>query len=134
MPTFTQIRDAIAPGFGAVVMIERAELDALRAVVAASRDEVRALRQRVEAVEKPRNYLKAKAAAIYTGLSERTLARYREKGGGPMFVKCGSVVVYDTQDLDSWLDAKKVAHTAEAEARDQQIRAEMAREGLKVVR
>ena len=43
-------------------------------------------------------------AAEYVGLAEITLCKYRVHGGGPAFLKIGRRVVYDTRDLDTWLD------------------------------
>lgn len=54
----------------------------------------------------PRRLSTAKAAD-YLGLSPSFLAHSRPKGDGPVFSKCGARIVYDTRDLDAWLDAHK---------------------------
>jgi hypothetical protein len=44
-------------------------------------------------------------AALYIGLSEKTLAMMRCKGAGPEFVKCGGRIFYFREDLDIWITA-----------------------------
>jgi hypothetical protein len=52
--------------------------------------------------------LKTADAAEYTGISIHYLARLRTKGGGPRFIKVGRhLVLYDTRDLDRWLNDRK---------------------------
>lgn len=59
--------------------------------------------------------LRANAAAAYLGLSKSTLAKMRLRGDGPPFAKLGSrVVVYDTRDLDTWVNERKLRSTSEA--------------------
>lgn len=41
-------------------------------------------------------------AALYVGLSQKTLAMQRTKGTGPRYIKRGKVFYYQT-DLDEWL-------------------------------
>ena len=57
--------------------------------------------------------LTAKQAAEYVGLSEHTLNQYRSEGRGPRFIKLGARVVYDTKDLDAWLDRNKRSSTSD---------------------
>ncbi len=52
-------------------------------------------------------------AAVYVGLSESTLTKYRVFGGGPRYLKLGRRVVYEESDLDAWLAAHKHASTSE---------------------
>jgi len=40
-------------------------------------------------------------------ISHRTLERYRVTGGGPVYMKLGRRVVYDTADLDAWMAARR---------------------------
>ena len=48
--------------------------------------------------------LRTGAAARYVGLAPSTLAKMRVRGDGPPFSKAGArVVVYDVEELDSWL-------------------------------
>ena len=53
------------------------------------------------------------AAAAYVGLSARTLEKFRITGGGPQFLKPNRRVVYDRDDLDSWLDGKRRRSTSD---------------------
>jgi hypothetical protein len=52
-------------------------------------------------------------AANYTNLSKSSLDKLRVYGGGPLYIKVGSRVVYDRVDLDTWLIGKKVANTSQ---------------------
>lgn len=52
-------------------------------------------------------------AAAYTGLSEQTLAKLRVYGGGPPYIKAGSRVIYDTRDLDPWMESRKRTSTSD---------------------
>jgi predicted DNA-binding transcriptional regulator AlpA len=58
--------------------------------------------------------LSAPEAARYLGLSPSTLSKRRVFGGGPKYLKLGRRVVYDTRDLDAWLDAHRRASTSDA--------------------
>jgi predicted DNA-binding transcriptional regulator AlpA len=53
-------------------------------------------------------------AAQYLGLSASTLSKRRVFGGGPQYLKLGRRVVYDTRDLDAWLDAHRRTSTSDA--------------------
>jgi predicted DNA-binding transcriptional regulator AlpA len=55
-------------------------------------------------------------AAAYASISKSSLDKLRVYGGGPLYIKVGTRVVYDRIDLDSWLIAKKVANTSQASA------------------
>ena len=55
--------------------------------------------------------LDTKGAATYVGVSKSLLIKLRSEGGGPHFLKLGARVVYDTSDLDRWLESKKRAST-----------------------
>ena len=54
-------------------------------------------------------------AASYVGLAKSTLDKFRCYGsGGPTFLKVSSRrVVYDTRDLDSWLESKRRVSTSD---------------------
>ncbi len=58
--------------------------------------------------------LRTAAAADYIGYAESTLEKKRLTGDGPPFLKLGRVIVYDTRDLDAWLDARRATSTSEA--------------------
>lgn len=57
--------------------------------------------------------INVKAAAQHTGQPKSTLDKFRVYGGGPLYIKVGARVYYDTVDLDSWLASKKVANTSQ---------------------
>lgn len=52
--------------------------------------------------------LRVKQAADYIGLSKSLLDKLRCYGGGPVYAKLGSSVVYTTDDLDAWVSARRV--------------------------
>jgi hypothetical protein len=52
----------------------------------------------------PDGRMNRRSAAIYLGLSEKTLAMHASRGTGPKFVKRGRVFYY-REDLDDWLNA-----------------------------
>ena len=60
--------------------------------------------------------LTAKEAAEYTGLSHRYLEKLRTAGGGPRFIKFTRKVMYDTRELDRWLESKTQSSTADVPA------------------
>jgi predicted DNA-binding transcriptional regulator AlpA len=43
-------------------------------------------------------------AAELLGVSESTLRKWRMRGYGPRFIKMGSRVVYETGELENWLE------------------------------
>jgi predicted DNA-binding transcriptional regulator AlpA len=53
-------------------------------------------------------------AARYVGLSRSTLSKLRVFGGGPLFHKLGRRVVYDTRDLDTWLNRRRRRSTSDS--------------------
>lgn len=59
--------------------------------------------------------LKTADAAIYCGSSKSTLEKLRIFGGGPVFIKIGRSVVYDTTDLDAWLASHRRRSTSEGQ-------------------
>jgi hypothetical protein len=61
----------------------------------------------------PDGRLDTENAAIYLGLTKKTLAMMRTAGKGPKFVKRGRVFYYK-DDLDSWLREGRVNSTAQA--------------------
>jgi hypothetical protein len=52
-------------------------------------------------------------AATYVKLSKSSLDHMRSAGRGPRFTKIGTRVIYDTRDLDTWLDGHKHTSTAD---------------------
>jgi len=57
--------------------------------------------------------LKTPAASAYTGLSSSTLEKLRVYGGGPVFLKLGRAIVYDTNELDIWLSSHQRRSTSD---------------------
>ena len=55
-----------------------------------------------------RRWMRTQEAANYTGHGKSTLEKLRAQGGGPPYVKRGTVVVYALDDLDRWLAERKV--------------------------
>jgi len=60
-----------------------------------------------------RRRLNTAQAAEYLGpdFSPRTLERWRWAGGGPIFIRVGRHVYYDTMDLDAYLVRKRRVST-----------------------
>jgi len=66
----------------------------------------------------PSKKFRPKEAAAHLGLAASTLAKMRLRGDGPPFAKLGSrVVVYDTCDLDAWVNERKLRSTSELNCR-----------------
>ena len=51
----------------------------------------------------PDGRMDTRNAALYLGLSDKTLAMKRCDGTGPEYVKCGGKVFYFTGKLDDWI-------------------------------
>jgi len=60
----------------------------------------------------PDGRMDAKNAALYCGLSVKTMAIKRCQGNGPTYVKLGRIF-YFKADLDSWLSEGRVNSTAQ---------------------
>ncbi len=68
----------------------------------------------VRVVTFPDGRLDSKNAALYLGLSSKTLAMMRSAGTGPRFVKRGRIF-YFLDDLKAWMDEQpRVNSTAQA--------------------
>lgn len=67
----------------------------------------------LDVVMLPDGRMNTRNAAIYCGLSEKTLAMKRCDGTGPKFVKLGRVF-YFRDDLDEWLRGSRATSTAQA--------------------
>lgn len=61
-----------------------------------------------------RGVLTTPMAASYLGLSPATLETMRTRGGGPVFAKLGRRVVYQREDLDSWVEERRRKSTIDA--------------------
>jgi excisionase family DNA binding protein len=57
--------------------------------------------------------LTVKEAAEYVRLGESTLNAYRVNGSGPVYIKLGGKILYDTTDLDKWIAAHKQQSTSQ---------------------
>ena len=65
------------------------------------------------ATQSNRQRLRTPKAAAYCGSAESTFEKLRVTGGGPAFLKLGRTVVYDTADLDAWLESKRCLSTSD---------------------
>jgi len=52
-------------------------------------------------------------AALFLGLSVRTLQQWRVSGGGPRYTKLGRAVRYSPSDINAFVNAGARAHTSE---------------------
>ena len=63
-----------------------------------------------------RRILRTPETARYVGLSESWLEKQRMEGGGPPYIKLSSRAVgYRLDDLDRWLESRRVASTSDAD-------------------
>jgi helix-turn-helix protein len=81
--------------------------------------------------------LNVKDAAAYVKHSAPTLNRLRVNGGGPVYSKPAGRVVYDTDDLDRWIEEGKRRSTHDTLARRNRPghvagRTAVARDGQKI--
>lgn len=60
-----------------------------------------------QTISTQRPMLRTRQAAAYTGMAKSTLEKLRCNGGGAPFIRVGRVVLYDPDDLDTWLAAHK---------------------------
>ncbi|MES2449727.1 MAG: helix-turn-helix domain-containing protein [Pseudomonadota bacterium] len=58
-------------------------------------------------------YLRTEEAALFLGLSPRTLEKHRTYGTGPIYRKLGKRVVYAIPDLQQWADSRTVSSTSD---------------------
>ncbi len=63
-----------------------------------------------------RRYLRRPQAADYINMSIAWLAQAACTGDGPPFIKAGNVSLYDIQDLDAFMLARKVTSTSQKAA------------------
>ncbi|WP_157016627.1 helix-turn-helix transcriptional regulator [Mesorhizobium xinjiangense] len=61
----------------------------------------------------PPRYLRTPEAALFLGLSERTLEKHRTYGTGPAYRKLGGRVVYSIDDLQAWADRGTIVSTSD---------------------
>ena len=61
-----------------------------------------------------RTKLRTREAAAYCGSTESTFNKLRLTGDGPVYINMGRTVVYDPDDLDGWLDARRRVSTSQA--------------------
>jgi|AntAceMinimDraft_11_1070367.scaffolds.fasta_scaffold14977_2 predicted DNA-binding transcriptional regulator AlpA len=65
---------------------------------------------RARSIETTRRVASPNAAELL-GISESTLRKWRMSGIGPRFIKVGSRVVYDTGELEDWLERRSRTQT-----------------------
>ncbi|MDV3455867.1 helix-turn-helix domain-containing protein [Sphingomonas sp. HF-S4] len=69
---------------------------------------------RAELARKGSPFLTAAQAALYLGLSPRTLEKLRTRGGGPRFRKHARYVRYHIDELDAWSQTRSCGTTRDA--------------------
>ena len=57
--------------------------------------------------------MRPKEASEYTQLPVASLAKMRMRGDGPQFYKVSRLVIYEKDDIDVWLEARKRRSTKE---------------------
>lgn len=57
--------------------------------------------------------LDSREVAAYLRVSESTLSRWRNAGGGPPFIRLGGVARYRAEVVDAWLTAQERDHDRE---------------------
>ncbi|MDH4993147.1 helix-turn-helix domain-containing protein [Aquamicrobium lusatiense] len=67
--------------------------------------------------ELPTRYVRTDEAALFLGLSPRTLEKHRTYGTGPTFRKLGGRVVYALEDLKAWADLGTTRSTSDPNSR-----------------
>lgn len=60
-----------------------------------------------------KQFLRTAAAADYINSAKSTLEKLRLFGGGPVYSKLGRTVVYDRDDLDSWVASRRRRSTSD---------------------
>jgi hypothetical protein len=61
--------------------------------------------------------LNVQEAAEYVPCAKSTLDKLRVNGGGPRYIKLRKKVLYDTRDLDTWLEDLKRVSTCDVAVR-----------------
>lgn len=59
------------------------------------------------------HYLRTPDAAVYLGLSPKTLEKHRCYGSGPVYHKLGGRIVYAVDDLDAWVKIGRRTSTSD---------------------
>ncbi|WP_081623461.1 helix-turn-helix domain-containing protein [Hoeflea sp. 108] len=62
-------------------------------------------------------YVRTDEAALFLGLSPRTLEKHRTYGTGPTYRKLGGRVVYALEDLKAWADLGTTTSTSDPNSR-----------------
>lgn len=65
----------------------------------------------------PPRYLRTDEAALFLGLSPRTLEKHCTYGTRPMYRKLGGRVVYAVADLEQWADLGTASSTSDPNSR-----------------
>jgi predicted DNA-binding transcriptional regulator AlpA len=67
----------------------------------------------IEFGQAPHFYVRTPDAAVFLGLSGRTLEKHRTYGTGPRYSKLGGRVVYRMSDLQAWAELGARASTSD---------------------
>ena len=62
-------------------------------------------------------YCNTAVVSQYTSIPEATLETWRSRKSGPKFCKVGRNVLYDINDVDEYMNERKVNSTSEYQAR-----------------
>jgi hypothetical protein len=73
----------------------------------------RVLASEIERGNSVRRRLDVVAAAEYCGVSAAYLNKLRVTGEGPVFIRLGRRIVYDSGDLDDWLASGRRRSTSD---------------------
>lgn len=57
--------------------------------------------------------LSAKSLSARLCVTEGTLAKWRLYGSGPRFIRAGRRIAYDPDDVQNWLDQRRLTFTGE---------------------
>jgi len=69
----------------------------------------------MQSVQTQSPVLRTDSAAGYCGSTKSTFEKYRLTGEGPAYIKIGRVVVYDIEDLNTWMASHRRMSTSEQE-------------------
>ena len=67
-----------------------------------------------ETPKRQRQRLRRRPAATYSGTSVSFLEKAALRGDGPPMIRISKrLILYDTDDIDAWLESRRVASTSE---------------------
>ena len=80
---------------------------------------ITAVREQIrdEALTDGHDFTTSASAALYLGIADGTLRKWRMRRYGPRFQKVGGEIRYHFADLDAWLDAQFIDSSDSGESR-----------------